>query len=1093
MTNSIWGTMLRACRKAPFHLALLGAALLPAIALAQATQRFDIPSQPAATAIKTLALQADFEILVPEEVAEGFDSNPLNGQYEPSEALFQMLQGTGLAYKSVAPNTFVVEQGELTERPFVIATDNTTAPSAEAASDANAEGVHFDQAIDTTPAPGGTSRVELARRAGVEEIIVTGQKKEERLQDVPIAISAFSMEDLDARKIEGGYDLLKAIPNVTFSKSNYSSYNFSIRGVGTKAVSATADSGVAVSFNNAPLVRNRLFEQEYFDVERVEVLRGPQGTLYGRNATGGVVNMITHKPDFQVLSGNLKAEGGNYNARRINAMLNVPIVDDVLAVRVAAASTQRDGYSLNLATGEDSDNRDLWSTRLTVGFRPTEQIRASFIWERFNEDDERLRTGKQLCHRDYGPETLPGLNGGPIDTIARGRLSQGCIQGSMYDDAAFNTPNGWMLPFATIMMWRAAYVGLDPDESLSQQQRQVPLIRRDVNPYGDIPQSHDLRAFYSVIDPKYQAKADVITFNIDADLTDQLVLTSQTTYNKDSVWSLQDYMRFETEPLFADTNELYGLNGPGTPYKVDLPGGFYTDPQIGPANTLKGFEVSSSDSEQFAQEFRLQSDFDGPMNFSLGANYLRFDGLNDYYLFFNILTLMAEGWFNGGEPYDPGSFPGVPVDRNPFESVTGDGHNYFRNKNPYSLESQSVFGELYWQATDRMKLTAGLRYTDDRKRFTPWPSHLLVSNSRGSTYGPDPDIELRWSEVTGRLGVDWQLDLPFTDQTLVYGFLSRGYKGGGMNPPPAIAGDDRYQGVVPAVFEPEYVDAVEIGSKNTLLGGDMVLNAAAFFYDYTDYQVSKVQDRTIVNENFDATVWGVELEGLWRPTPQVGLNAALGFLQTAIASGERSLDISNRTQGHEDWMTVSPWIQATSNCIRRVDDVVTALNTARFFPDVLRDQLGGDSAGLVDMCSYWTDETSAQYPEANGGQGLLADIGGNDLPNSPQWTLSFGAEYTHPLTPAWAMTVRGDYYRQSASWARVYEEPGDRLRSWDNVNLSLSFAQTQRELVLQVYVKNAFDETPITDAFLNSDSTGLSTNIFTLDPRLIGVSIRVGF
>src|SRR3546814_2779017 len=128
-------------------------------------------------------------------------------------------------------------------------------------------------------------------------------------------MTAVSQDDLTEQKSESGADLMRAVPNLTFSKANFSGYNVSIRGIGTKAISATTDPGVAVSFNNIGMIQNRFFEQEFFDMERLEVLRGPQGTLYGRNATGGVINLITAKPKLGTFEGSIKGEVGNYNSR----------------------------------------------------------------------------------------------------------------------------------------------------------------------------------------------------------------------------------------------------------------------------------------------------------------------------------------------------------------------------------------------------------------------------------------------------------------------------------------------------------------------------------------------------------------------------------------------------------------------------------------------------------------------------------------------------------------------------------------------------------------------------------------------------------
>ncbi len=117
------------------------------------------------------------------------------------------------------------------------------------------------------------------------------------------------------------------MPNLTFSKTNFTGYNIQIRGIGTQAISVTTDPAVAVALNDIPFLRNHFFEQEFYDLAQAEVLRGPQGTLYGRNATAGVVNLVTAQPSDQ-FEAMASGEIGNYHQKRFEGMINIPIVDD---------------------------------------------------------------------------------------------------------------------------------------------------------------------------------------------------------------------------------------------------------------------------------------------------------------------------------------------------------------------------------------------------------------------------------------------------------------------------------------------------------------------------------------------------------------------------------------------------------------------------------------------------------------------------------------------------------------------------------------------------------------------------------------------
>jgi outer membrane receptor protein involved in Fe transport len=275
------------------------------------------------------------------------------------------------------------------------------------------------------------------------------------------------------------------------------------------------------------------------------------------------------------------------------------------------------------------------------------------------------------------------------------------------------------------------------------------------------------------------------------------------------------------------------------------------------------------------------------------------------------------------------------------------------------------------------------------------------------------------------------------------------------------------------------------------MGGALILNGAAFYYDYSGYQVSQIQDRTTINENFDAKIWGAELESVWQTTPNLRFNLSLGYQHSELAGGSKSIDVMNRTQGNPDYTVVKPVANVPSNCVVSKAFMEQLILMNRAFGQA-------DDAGLNQACpgslfSYYNFGMMTEADLPNGGRGFYADVSGHSLPNAPKWTQSLGAEYTRDFGADWKATLRGDVYHQSQSWARVYEDAIDKLHGWYNVNLRLTVAKPDSGLEFEAYVKNLLNDTPITGAFVNSDDTALTTNVFVLDPRLIGVSVRKTF
>lgn len=1100
----------------------LGIAAAPAQA-APAETAFRIDAQPLAAALRDLAMQSGVSIMADAALTQGKSAPRYVATSNVESALATLLRGTGLTYRRRG-DLYVVVSGRL----------EALEPAAFQGTPAAAQDAPAAQTAQQTP--------------NENDIIVTAQKIEESITDVPIAVTALSQAALSNQKIETGGELLRAVPNVNFSKGNFSGYNFSIRGIGTKAVSASSDPAVAVSFNNTPLIRNRLFEQELFDVQRVEVLRGPQGTLYGRNATGGVVNILPALPTnkFEALA---EIEAGNYETRRASGMINIPLFDG-FAVRAAGAYTKRDGFEYNSFNKTKINGRDLWSTRVSALWEPSSSFRVSAIWQHFEEDDNRSRSSKQLCTRDDGPTKIGNT---VVPEGLRARFSQGCRPASLFDDAAYNTPNAAGYP--QFVIGGNISLGSMPDGT------PVSLVPAGINPFQGVLQSRNLREIATSYDPIFRAKNDLFQLNFDIEVGHGLSFISQTAFAKDRYYSSQDYNRYVSNPIFSDSTDP---NLVGTfDFKVNAPdvspGGYFNDPQLGRSNRFLSVDLSQSRNEQWMHEMRLQSSWSGPINFNFGGNYLKFTSKDDYYVFSNTFTMVAKYFYNidlanyfdfDNERVNVAARPCAPkspsddsvdciyVDPNPLNKINGEGHNYFRSKNDVKTESWSLFGETYYRINNNIKFTAGLRYTSDTKTSTPYPSQLLLgigpnmSNQTGGKaaigYPAQPDIVQKWDRFSGRAVLDWKPRLSFTDETMVYLSFAHGYKGGGSNPP-RVDFDPNIVSYQPLAqtFKPEYVNAFEIGTKNVFAHGKAGLNLTGFYYDYTNYQVSQIVDRISLNENFNARTMGLELETWWRPSRNFQLNANVGYLDTRLADGSRSIDVMNRTQGNKDWVVIRPWVQVPSNCIAPRVAVEKILNDpiVQLVPDLAgfplaalcpsSNRLGDfDPAppnGQQDFAARYgflynallpydpnvspiapVGSTAPRSGAPNGGRGFYADLSGNQLPNSPHITVNIGAQYSM-YSGDWKATLRGDYYRQGPSYARVYNTAYDRLRGWDNVNVALTIENSAIGMTAQFYVKNLFDNAPITDAFTNSDDTGLTTNVFTLDPRIVGLRLSKKF
>lgn len=595
----------------------------------------------------------------------------------------------------------------------------------------------------------------LSANAVLEEVIVTAQKREQSMQDVPVSVVAYSGAALQESGIKDVFDLQTNAPGLTVDQNqNATTSNFSIRGIGTGGNNFGQESSVGLYVDGVYRSRQSSMISQLVDMDSVEVLRGPQGTLFGRNTLSGAIQFNTVAPDFEG-TGFLEGTVGNYGLFNLSGAKSLSLVDDVLAVRVTGFSSERDGWISNIAPGAQEDekifDRDRWGWRAQALWTPTEDLTVRLI-----VDDSKL---DEVCC-------------GTTVTFDNNRPS--AIDGSPGSDTLLVDPAN-----------NATFIS----ES----------------------RVFDNEVAYS-FNPESAAEDSGVSLQIDYDIND---------YTLTSVTAWRDFESFDR--IDADFSDLDALT-----------------------------DTNDAKQESYSQELRVTY-LGERLNYVAGAYYFTQTLDSVSVLDFGTQTALVGGLF-AGLPLPQSFFP--PED-------------FATDINEQDHESWALFGQLDYQITDALTVTAGLRYSDESKELGT--TYLESSDAGGfnlrvfaATFSRD-DVEekLEDDQVTGTLKLSYFVN----NDMMVYASYGKGYKAGGTN-------TDRIDPDFEQVFDAETVDSYEIGMKAEFPDQALRLNVALYMADVDDFQVGTFTGSGFNLQNA-ATVetYGAEVELFWQPTDDLTVTA----------------------------------------------------------------------------------------------------------------------------------------------------------------------------------------------------------------------------
>jgi iron complex outermembrane receptor protein len=687
-----------------------------------------------------------------------------------------------------------------------------------------------------------------AALAQLEEVVVTAQKREQSANDIGMAISALTGDAMKELGVFDTSDLAMAIPGMTFADSGLSTPVYTLRGVGFNEESVQAQATVGVYNDQIAVPFPIMTKGLLMDQERVEVLKGPQGTLFGRNSTGGAINYIANKPSEE-FEASATVGYGRFETVDTTGVVSGPLTDSI-AARLAVRTVQSgEGWQESITRNEELGEKDKVSARLLVDFNPTDtlDVLIAASWWQDKSDTQ-------------APQFLaPAYQGlfGNANPIAEGLLDGG-------DDG------------------------------------RISLIDSDDNRDADWTAGNNFL-------PKPEADMNSHTFSatVNWDVSDAVQLTS-----------LSSYSKYENDS---------GYNNDGY-------GGMSPDKTVGPYTAL----------DTIAEIVRDQYTDLGTLGHSIFINDAEIESWSQELRFSGAIAEAT--WILGGyyshDKVDSTSSQLVDVSTNtniaffPFPGEIG--LQRLHNPSEQKGDTWAVFGHTEWGFAEDWKLTLGLRYTDDQKDFEGCTQDTgdgdasqyvngLVSASTDGAIMPDTvaggcvtflpgtftggiiEKKLNEDSTSGKVALDWNV----TDDVLTYVSFSRGYKSGSFSTLSTNV-DTQLDPVVQ-----EELDAYELGVKASLLDGGMQLNAAAFYYDYTDKQLlSKTPTLfgalgSLANVP-DAEVTGAEFDLQWAPTDGLFFSLGASYTDTEIKEfvGFNQLGVQGDMEGSD--FPLTPEFQATA-------------------------------------------------------------------------------------------------------------------------------------------------------------------------------------